>query len=100
MNPVIENDILHVSRVMRNSIVQCAPRLHLVDYWHVRLASLLDTPGMNELQRRTVMGLRRELADIDARQKKLRADAGNTPDCATDPYRRTGDLRLLRSSES
>jgi hypothetical protein len=100
MNPVIENDILHVSRVMRTSIVQCAPRLHLVDYWHVRLASLLDTPGMNELQRRTVMGLRRELVDIDAWLRTLRDGAGYTLDCTTDPYRHTGDLRLLRSSDS
>lgn len=79
MNPVIENDILHVSRIMRASIFQCAPHVMLPDYWHARLSLLLEEPGLLEMQRCTVMGLLRELADIEGHLAAARtgtADAG------------------------
>ncbi|WP_167306554.1 hypothetical protein [Paraburkholderia steynii] len=65
MNPVIEHDIMHVGRVMRANIVQCAPEMILYDYWRARLNRLLATPDLTYIQRRTVYALIRELSSIE-----------------------------------
>jgi hypothetical protein len=41
MNPVVERDIMHIGRVMRATVVQCAAEMMLVEYWRNRLNNRL-----------------------------------------------------------
>jgi len=64
MNTIIENDILHVGRVMRASVFKGAPDITIVEYWNNRLVALFETPHLTELQRHWVLGLMQELHQI------------------------------------
>jgi hypothetical protein len=67
MNPVVERDIMHIGRVMRATVVQCAPEMMLVEYWRNRLNNRLETPHLTEHQRNTLLELMHELNGIERR---------------------------------
>jgi hypothetical protein len=72
MNPVVERDILHIGRVMRAAIVQCAPQIMLVEYWRNRLNTALETPRLTEHQRNTLLELVHELDENERRTNRKR----------------------------
>ncbi|EUC20337.1 hypothetical protein [Paraburkholderia hospita] len=67
MNPVVERDIMHIGRVMRATVVQCAPEIMLVDYWRNRLNTRIETSRLTEYQLDTLLELMRELDEIERR---------------------------------
>jgi len=67
MNPVVERDIMHIGRVMRATVVQCAAEMMLVEYWRNRLNNRLETPRLTEHQRNTLLELLHELDGIERR---------------------------------
>ena len=67
MNPVVERDIMHIGRVMRATVVQCAPEIMLVDYWRNRLNTRIETSRLTEYQLDTLLELLHELDGIERR---------------------------------
>ncbi|SIT43974.1 conserved hypothetical protein [Paraburkholderia piptadeniae] len=67
MNPIVERDIMHIGRVMRATVVQCAPEIMLVDYWRNRLNIRIETSRLTEYQVNTLQELMYELDEIERR---------------------------------
>lgn len=65
MNPIIERDIAHVCRVMRASVLSCAPHRTLVDYWRRRVTCLLELDEIGELEICSLRGLLHELDALE-----------------------------------
>ena len=74
MNPIVERDIAHVGRVMRASVLLCAPQMVLVDYWRRRVMSLLNEDDIAEFQLHSLRGLLRELDEIEETLDELRGE--------------------------
>jgi hypothetical protein len=73
MNPIVEREITHVGQVMRASVLSCAPKLTLVDYWRRRIMGLLEVDGLTHVQLCSLRDLLRELQDIERVLEDLRA---------------------------
>jgi hypothetical protein len=69
VNFIAESDIAHVGRVMRAFLLFQAPQQALVDYWRRRVAGLLASKGLVELEIHALRGLLRELDELDAATK-------------------------------
>ena len=67
MNPVVERDIMHIGRVMRATVVQCASEITLVEYWRNRLNTRLETPRLTEYKLNTLQVLMYEFDEIERR---------------------------------
>jgi len=64
MNTIIENDIMHIGRVMRASLLQGLTDNVACDYWDNRLTVLYGLPHLTNNQRHWVAELMRELDEI------------------------------------
>jgi hypothetical protein len=73
MSPVVERDIMHIGRVMRATVVQCAPEMMLVEYWRNRLNERLETPCLTEHQRNTLLEFVHELNEIERQTNRKNA---------------------------
>jgi hypothetical protein len=63
----VEQDVLHVRRVMRTTVVQCLPEVMLVGYWRIRLEKLAATRGLTTSQLLAINGMLDELLELDAK---------------------------------
>jgi hypothetical protein len=67
MNPVVEDDIMHIGRVMRATVLHCASEIMLIEYWRNRLQALFETPSLTGHQRYAILELMHELTEIETR---------------------------------
>ncbi|MEX3935816.1 hypothetical protein AB4Y32_29165 [Paraburkholderia phymatum] len=70
MNPIVERDIMHIGRVMRATVVQCAREIMLIDYWRNRLNTRIETARLTEYQLNTLQELMYELNEIERRTNR------------------------------
>ncbi|MGF6768724.1 hypothetical protein P3T18_001194 [Paraburkholderia sp. GAS199] len=73
MNLLVERDIAHVGRVMRVSIMTCAPQAPLVNYWRRRVTSLMGEEHLAKLQLSALQDLLAELTDIEIQLAQMRS---------------------------
>lgn len=81
MNPIVEREIVHVGKVMRASILRCAPQTMLIEYWRHRIGVLISSHGLAELQRHALLGMLNELDALEKQLDNLCSDSDQT--CAS-----------------